>query len=312
MISVILALCVGIAAAAVVPVPVYRYWASSIGDHFYTTSYSELYGGNGVYTYEGIGFYVASSKCESNTPLFRYYQPTRYDHFYTTTASEIGTTTAGVSGNYGYISEGVLGYCNPAATAGEDMVPLYRYWNSVIADHFYTISWSELGAGAGNWNYEGIQCYVYSSATAAREEQNVAQTDDWFAKEMDGDSFDEEKVAAGFELFGEVEHMPFHSLQAESGKAMAANSWLLIFAVVAVVLLVVIRMVYQKKQCGQKKGERAYAFPSLQGESGKAMAANSWLLIFAVVAVVLLVVIRMVYQKKQCGQKKGDEYAPLV
>jgi len=39
-------------------------------------------------------------------------------------------------------------------------VPLYRYWNPGVADHFYTTSWAELGGGRYGWGYEGVQCYV--------------------------------------------------------------------------------------------------------------------------------------------------------
>jgi hypothetical protein len=40
-------------------------------------------------------------------------------------------------------------------------IPLQRYWNPQIADHFYTTNWNELGWGAYGWSYEGIQCYIY-------------------------------------------------------------------------------------------------------------------------------------------------------
>lgn len=39
-------------------------------------------------------------------------------------------------------------------------VPLFRYYNSQITDHFYTTNWNELGAGNYGWVYEGIQCYM--------------------------------------------------------------------------------------------------------------------------------------------------------
>ena len=42
-------------------------------------------------------------------------------------------------------------------------VPLHRYWNSEIADHFYTTDFAELGSGNYGWVYEGVQCYVYPS-----------------------------------------------------------------------------------------------------------------------------------------------------
>jgi hypothetical protein len=40
-------------------------------------------------------------------------------------------------------------------------VPLYRYWNGGISDHFYTTNWAELGAGKYGWNFEQTQCYVF-------------------------------------------------------------------------------------------------------------------------------------------------------
>ena len=40
-------------------------------------------------------------------------------------------------------------------------LPLYRYWNCNIGDHFYTTNWNELGPGKNGWVLEGIQCYVY-------------------------------------------------------------------------------------------------------------------------------------------------------
>jgi hypothetical protein len=42
-------------------------------------------------------------------------------------------------------------------------VPLYRYWNAQIPDHFYTINWAELGAGSGAWQYEGVACHVHAA-----------------------------------------------------------------------------------------------------------------------------------------------------
>ncbi|MGQ0562921.1 MAG: S8 family serine peptidase [Gemmatimonadota bacterium] len=40
-------------------------------------------------------------------------------------------------------------------------VPLHRYWNPGIGDHFYTTSYNELGPGRYGWRYEGVQCHVY-------------------------------------------------------------------------------------------------------------------------------------------------------
>ena len=38
--------------------------------------------------------------------------------------------------------------------------PLYRYWNSIISDHFYTTNPSE-PVGLTGYNYEGVQSYIY-------------------------------------------------------------------------------------------------------------------------------------------------------
>lgn len=48
------------------------------------------------------------------------------------------------------------------AEAQGEWVPLYRYWNPGIGDHFYTTNWDELGFGASGWNLEGIQCRVHT------------------------------------------------------------------------------------------------------------------------------------------------------
>lgn len=56
------------------------------------------------------------------------------DHFYTINEDEIGTTTAGETGNYNYKSEGVVGKCfvlDDGVAVPEGMVPLYRYINVV-------------------------------------------------------------------------------------------------------------------------------------------------------------------------------------
>jgi subtilisin family serine protease len=41
-------------------------------------------------------------------------------------------------------------------------VPLYRYWNPSIGDHFYTTDFNELGYGASGWGFERIECHVYT------------------------------------------------------------------------------------------------------------------------------------------------------
>lgn len=42
------------------------------------------------------------------------------------------------------------------------IVPLHRYYNDEIRDHFYTTSWAELGGGAKEYKYEGVAGYLFS------------------------------------------------------------------------------------------------------------------------------------------------------
>ena len=97
---------------------------------------------------------------EGTKALLRYWKPESTDHFYTTNQDEINVTDVGAVGNHGYKLEGHLGFCFVDARDAET-VPLYRYFNKVFNDHFYTTNFKELGGGNKFWNHEGIQCYVY-------------------------------------------------------------------------------------------------------------------------------------------------------
>jgi len=136
---------------------VYRYYN---GEHFYTSNPDEIgttaegATGFGGYKCEGVAFKSSDTQLENMVALYRYYKPG--DHFYTTNEKEIGTTTAGQVGNYGYTYEGVAAYCYQNQEEGT--VPLYRYYSG---EHFYTTNWNELRNGNGYYNYEGIQCYVF-------------------------------------------------------------------------------------------------------------------------------------------------------
>ncbi len=162
----------GLFAIPIRAVALYRYWNPTIGDHFYTTAWSELGGGAHGWRYEGIQCYILPTRTSGSVPLYRYWNPLNTDHFYTTSWSELG------SGRHGYRYEGIQGYVQPAPIA--DTVPLYRYWYAARGDHFYTTSWSELGGGGGGYGYEGIQCHVFprpvlrSDAPASEEPEAIA------------------------------------------------------------------------------------------------------------------------------------------
>lgn len=135
--------------------PLYRYWNGRSSDHFYTTNYEELKGGNQDYVSEGVQCCILPEQVEGTIPLYRYWNNGSHDHFYTTNWSELG------SGNGQYAYEGVQGYVYAKEEFGT--IPLYRYWNGRSSDHFYTTNWSELGNGNGQYAYEGVQCYVFKA-----------------------------------------------------------------------------------------------------------------------------------------------------
>jgi len=87
------------------------------------------------------------------------------DHLYTTDPNEIGPTTIGGLGNHGYTCEGVLGYISQQPIPGT--VPVYRYWNVNVSDHFYTTNADEIGttqpgtSGKFGYVFESILGYAY-------------------------------------------------------------------------------------------------------------------------------------------------------
>eukprot|EP01080_Neovahlkampfia_damariscottae_P009076 gene9076-1171_t len=139
-------------------VPLFRYWNSRVGDHFYTTNINEIgtskpgkVGKHG-YVSEGIVGYVATKKVSGTTALFRYYNPGTSDHFYTTNWNELG------NGRSGFKYEGIQCYVLKSNKKGAKA--LYRYYNG--RDHFYTSNWSEIGKSKHGYKLEGKAGYVFS------------------------------------------------------------------------------------------------------------------------------------------------------
>ena len=150
--------------------PLYRYWHASASDHFYTIDPEEIGttipGGTGKYgyTFEGIECLIYRYDVRNSVPLYRYWNSSVSDHFYTINPNEIGTTTPGQTGKYGYVSEGIAGFCIEGQY--DNSIPLYHYWKADTLDHFYTTSIFEIGTqtveevGTYGYKYEGIACYV--------------------------------------------------------------------------------------------------------------------------------------------------------
>lgn len=91
-----------------VTVPLYRYYSSSLTNHFYSIS-DEVPAG---YMSEGVMGYIFVSHREGTVPLYRLYRhevsPLNGDHLYTTSATERDNAA-----QFGYVYEGIEGYVCP-------------------------------------------------------------------------------------------------------------------------------------------------------------------------------------------------------
>jgi len=141
---------------------VYRYWHRRNSDHFYTTNWNWRHWYHGYYN-EGARFRVLAERKGTSTALYSYWSEEKKDHFYTTNKAEIGVNNVGEVGNNGYKLTGILGFCFPPLGRASGTVPLYRYNNGAISDHFYTTNFREgqREVARNGYNFEGIQCYVY-------------------------------------------------------------------------------------------------------------------------------------------------------
>merc|ERR1712066_641951 len=133
-------------------------------DHFYTTNQDEigtnskrLIGKHG-YIYEGIAFRLLGIQVAGTTGLDRYWNPESTDHFYTTDYCEMEERNPYQFLPEGYKREGEMGFC--FCEQVDDTVPLHRYFNKDIKDHFYTTNFEELAGGKNGYSYQGVQCYV--------------------------------------------------------------------------------------------------------------------------------------------------------
>jgi hypothetical protein len=110
----------------------------------------------------GRRFCIAPSPTPlTSQPVYAYRQDKgngRFDHFYTTNVAEIGTTTVGAKGKFGYVCLGVLGYVNSQPAPG--LVPVYR-WNSVTKhQHLFSLDQS-LGERLNQgYKAEGVMGYT--------------------------------------------------------------------------------------------------------------------------------------------------------
>ncbi|HEX8974751.1 MAG TPA: SpoIID/LytB domain-containing protein [Patescibacteria group bacterium] len=122
-------------------VPVFRYFNSTSGDHFYTTNTTFDYSSYG-YVKESNAFYAYdpnATQPAGTVPVYRFFNSGTSKHFYTALEDEKNSLLN--NPQWGFAPEGIAFYANASKTGSE--VPVYRFNNPTTNDHFYTASESE-------------------------------------------------------------------------------------------------------------------------------------------------------------------------
>ena len=154
--------------AAAVQLPVYRFYNTQTGSHFFTSDTTERDSvrNNLVYmTYEGQAFLAASEASAGLKPVYRFFNTQTGLHFYTISETERDNIQTNLPQ---FTLEGVAYYASPVAGTG--LKPLYRFFQQRIGAHFYTASETERQSLQGSQNathtYEGVGYYVLTGDCA--------------------------------------------------------------------------------------------------------------------------------------------------
>ena len=145
--------------------PVYRFFDTATGDHFYTLSAAEkaqVQATLSTYKFEGIAW-STPDKGADTVDVFRFYDTATKDHFYTTSVAERDQI---MSTLHAYQYEGVAfeAYANPsAAGAGADI--LERFFNTQTKVHHYADTQEadniNHGSAGSGWVDEGPSLIVH-------------------------------------------------------------------------------------------------------------------------------------------------------
>lgn len=147
---------------------VYRFWAPAVSQHFYTMDTAErdwlIREFAEVWIYEGPVYKAASSAFDKGLlPVYRFWSTINSSHFYTIAEAEKETLIEEYS--HSWIFEGVAFYAYPEGSQPAECLPVYRFWNVVDNDHFYTMDEGErdtlLREYPHLYVYEGVAFYAY-------------------------------------------------------------------------------------------------------------------------------------------------------
>jgi uncharacterized protein DUF5648/matrixin len=146
--------------AATATVPLFRFFNSVKGTHFYTTSESErlsIIRNLPAFVFEGVAYNVPSVAGPGTVTVYRFFNTLSGAHFYTTSAAERDQIIA--TAPY-FQFEGVA---FQAFSGGPGLAPVFRFFDTLTGTHFYTASTAErdqILATAPSYRLEGIAYFV--------------------------------------------------------------------------------------------------------------------------------------------------------
>ena len=147
--------------------PLYRFYRAGNDSHFFTANEAEK---NSIistqpadfWVYEGISQRVLHSQIPNAVPVYRMFNKISKSHFYSALPSEIAT----IQQNLGHIFtlEGIAFYALDTPVYGAK--PVYRFFSTATASHFFTISKFERDQiiatiPESKLRYEGVAWYAY-------------------------------------------------------------------------------------------------------------------------------------------------------
>jgi hypothetical protein len=121
--------------------PVYRFFNTVTGGHFFTASEAErdsVLNNLPQYLFEGVGFEASIVDGPDLVPIYRFFNPVEGGHFFTASETERSFVLNNLPQ---FLDEGIGFYAYGAdANLGADV---FRFFNSVTGVHFFTTSESE-------------------------------------------------------------------------------------------------------------------------------------------------------------------------
>jgi lysyl endopeptidase len=143
--------------------PVYRFYNTQKGTHFFTQSAIEkdnVIATLPQFNFEGISFNAYTAPTAGMSAVYRFFNTQTGAHFYTISTVERDSIINTLP-QFSY--EGVRWYAQTAA--GNGTIPLYRFFHKGNGTHFYTINPIErdnIISGLPIYAYEGVAYYVWS------------------------------------------------------------------------------------------------------------------------------------------------------